>query len=338
VLTDKKKRQEYDLYGENAPGMGGQPGGGGGGQPGGPNPFQQYSNEGGGGFTFKQTKSGASPEEFFSGFNFGGGAGGMGGGGIEDMLNRMFGGMGGGGRSHSHSHSHSHANSKSGFGDPTGFPGGHGQKHAKKKQQKQPHKAGKEEKSTKKTNKQHSSEEKTSTSTSSSSHSKDSKKSSTTAPTGPVVHQVNCTLEELYNGTMKKLKVKDKVVQGPERVTVEKIFEIEVKAGHGEGNQFKFPPSADFNKEAVFEIHEVPHKYFVRSGNNLIWKCSLKKKQVEKGVKIKIPLLDGKDLLTQSKDYPQITDGVEIPFKGYGMPVKHHKGKKGDLIVHFEVK
>ena len=155
----------------------------------------------------------------------------------------------------------------------------------------------------------------------------------------PIVHKIDCTLEELFTGTTKKFKVKDKILNGPERIPIQKTFDVEIKPGFGEGKQIKFPATADFGKAVVFEVNTLPHKYFTRQGDDLVWKCLLTKKQLEKGVKIKIPLLDGSELKINSKDYPSIKQGARLPFQGHGMPKSSGKGSKqrGDLIVHFEV-
>jgi DnaJ family protein B protein 4 len=148
---------------------------------------------------------------------------------------------------------------------------------------------------------------------------------------------VNCTLEEIHSGATKKMKVKDKFIVGIEKLPFEKTFEVKVPTGIASGHIVSFSSSNDFPKDVVFEIKELPHRYFVRKGSNLEWLCEVKKSQLDKGLKIKIPLLDGNALLANSKDYPNIKNGTKLPFKGYGMPIPREHGKRGDLIIKFKV-
>eukprot|EP01034_Spumella_vulgaris_P034346 gene34347-42359_t len=164
--------------------------------------------------------------------------------------------------------------------------------------------------------------------------------------TGSVTIPVKCTLNDLYNGKTKNLKVSDSVTTTQKHpldrqqhsVRIEKVFRVEIRPGYKTGTKIKFPPSDDFPKAVVFKIEEVAHKYFVRQGNDLKWKCKLTSRQVERGVLLKIPLLDGTTLTVDSKEY-DIRHGTKVPFKGLGMPfsIRGIPGGKGDLIVKFEV-
>lgn len=168
----------------------------------------------------------------------------------------------------------------------------------------------------------------------------------TSTPTDSITIPLECSLNDLYTGKTKNLKVADSVTthkrhpldQQTHSVRIEKVFRVEVRAGYRAGTKIKFPPSEDFPKAVVFRIDELPHKYFVRKGNDLKWKCRLTAGQVERGVLIKIPLLDGSTLTVDSKEH-DIRHGTKVPFKGLGMPysIRGVPGGKGDLIVKFEV-
>ena len=68
------------------------------------------------------------------------------------------------------------------------------------------------------------------------------------------------------------------------------------------------------------------------------WKCKLSAKQIEKGVIIKLPLLDGTILSIETNKY-NIKHNTKLLFKGLGMYTsKRNKSSKdrGDLTVKFE--
>lgn len=162
----------------------------------------------------------------------------------------------------------------------------------------------------------------------------------------PAVVTVECSLEDLYHGKVKNLKVKDRFQVGNQQTMLEKVYKVEVQPGYKAGTKVKFAASKEFPKAVEFEIREAPHKYFKRQGNDLLWTARLTARQLEKGVIIRVPLMDGTTLTLDSKKY-KISPGVDIPFPGKGMPISSKrgssansaaKGKYGDLIVHFEVK
>lgn len=165
----------------------------------------------------------------------------------------------------------------------------------------------------------------------------------------PAVVTVDCSLEDLYHGKVKNLKVKDRFQVGNQQTMLEKVYKVEIQPGFKAGTKVKFAASQEFPKAVEFEIREAPHKYFTRRGNDLLWTAKLTTRQLEKGVIIRVPLLDGTTLTLDSKKY-KISPNMDIPFPGKGMPIssssKKNSGTKstskkvtyGDLIVHFEIK
>jgi DnaJ family protein B protein 4 len=302
VLTDKKKRQIYDLYGEAGLGNGGGAGAGVDPSAGQYGQYGQQFHEGGGpgmgGFTFHTSN------------------------GFEDLFSGRFDGVGGGGKPYGFQETRG-----SGFGnlfedmmnqlfntgeDPPQFD---------------PYKAhsdilkGKSGRGRASTSQQ---------------------QPQARADQSSVTIQLDCTLEDLYRGRKKNLKVSDKIYleSFSSRLSarpIEKVFSVDIQAGLKDKTKLKFAASHDFPKEVVFEIHELPHRTFERNGNDLKWKCVLKERQVKKGVLIKVPLLDGNELMIDSKDY-SIKQGTKVPFKGYGMPILNGNGKRGNLIVQFEIR
>ncbi len=127
----------------------------------------------------------------------------------------------------------------------------------------------------------------------------------------PIVHKFRCTLEELYNGTTKKMKVvslhrcfshnnlcltqvvfvssmkktKTLVDASGKAVEVERILAIDVKKGWKAGTKITFPKEGDERPgmepaDIVFVLEEKPHSVFKREGNDLIYTHSVTLSQV----------------------------------------------------------
>ncbi|CAK5269473.1 unnamed protein product [Mycena citricolor] len=314
VLSDKNKRAVYDQFGEEGlknggptPGQGGGPG------------FSGFSGFSGGpstqsrpGASFTFTSSGpggfsaSDPntifEQFFGGSGFGGFSG-MG------MDNGMRGGMGGGGAGRRRTAPHTHDDDVdmdspfSSFGGGFGsMPGGMGGGGGGAYRS-QPR---------------------------ASSH-----------PT-EITKPLKLSLNELYSGTTKRLKVGRRLLNG---ATEEKVHEIVVQPGWKSGTKVRFPqagnemPDGD-SQDLVFVVEEKPHQTFERVGNNLVCKISIPLVEAltgGAGRKV-VEALDGRKL--QITVPPGIVQpGQETIVSGEGMPVRKAGStrEKGDLIVQWKV-
>ena len=137
---------------------------------------------------------------------------------------------------------------------------------------------------------------------------------------------LNCTLEELYNGANKKIKI-------TLSKTSNKIIDIKIKPGWKAGTKLTY----NIDKHIiVFIIKEVPHSFLIRKNNDLYWNCKISQKQASKGVKLTIPKLNNsKPLIINTKGEYIYTNKKKI-FENLGMPIKN-SGKKGNLIINFIV-
>lgn len=138
-------------------------------------------------------------------------------------------------------------------------------------------------------------------------------------------HDLYCTLEELYNGTKKKIKVK------------EKIIELEVYPGWKEGTKItldeEFP-----DIEIIVMIKETPHNKFKRVDGNLYVSMTISLEEALNGFNKNISLLDGSIETIKLKGIKS-SDYIHL-IKNKGMPIRKN-GKnvgKGDLHVNFIVK
>ncbi|GAN09735.1 DnaJ protein homolog 1-like isoform X1 [Mucor ambiguus] len=145
------------------------------------------------------------------------------------------------------------------------------------------------------------------------------------------------SLEDLYTGTTKKLKV----TRSLSNETSDKIITVNVKPGMKTGSKISFPGEGDAlssgkMQDLVFEVEEKPHASFIRHGDNLLTTVKLTLKEALTGFKKSIPRLDGRTMATVETENRIIQNGQEEILIGEGMP-NEETGEKGDLIVRFQV-
>jgi len=179
----------------------------------------------------------------------------------------------------------------------------------------------------------------------------------------PVSAQLQCSLDEIYTGCTKRLKVRHPSSQWRGSTRPEHVYEITVKPGWKDGTKVKFKQIGDM-PPVTFCLACRPHKYYQRICDDLIWVCTLNEKQALSGVKITVPLpgggassggrataivLNTRDGAITFNDNGRIEDvtGVDmgsLPTKtrdrivvaGRGMPKKGGTSR-GDLIIEFRV-
>ncbi|THH29995.1 hypothetical protein EUX98_g4189 [Antrodiella citrinella] len=313
VLSDKQKRTIYDQFGEEGLKGGAPPPGAGG--PGGFSNFSQGFPGGGGGSTFTFTSSpggfgggtgGFSPTDpnriFESFFGSFGGMGGTGG-----MGRGMGSGMRGGPSTFS---AHDEDDPMSGFSSFGGMPGGmHNGRSGLHR-----------------TN----------------SGRRSSAAAASSAGPSEITKPLKVTLEELYVGATKRLKVGRKLLSGG---TEDKVLEIQVYPGWKSGTKVRFPragneqPSGEA-QDLVFVVEEKPHDRFVREGNDLITHQSLPLVEAlaGSGGKRTVEALDGRKLQVTIPT-GVVKPGQQSLISGEGMPVRKEGAvkQKGDMIVKWDI-
>lgn len=97
----------------------------------------------------------------------------------------------------------------------------------------------------------------------------------------PVEHELNVTLEEIFQGTTKKMKITRKILlpDGSAR-NEEKMLNIDIKPGWKAGTKVTFPREGDQkpNREPadiVFIIRDKPHDTFTRDGSDIKYKAKI---------------------------------------------------------------
>jgi len=152
----------------------------------------------------------------------------------------------------------------------------------------------------------------------------------------------NCTLEELYSGCTKKMKI-TKTLMDPsgKGTSVEKILVIDVKPGWKEGTKITFEREGDERPgeepaDILFVLKEKAHARFKREGNNLLYTAKISLKQALTNPVIEVLTLDNRKLrITVNEGV--VTPSTKQVIRGEGMPVAKNPGEKGDMIITFDI-
>ncbi|ESQ32091.1 hypothetical protein EUTSA_v10004536mg [Eutrema salsugineum] len=157
----------------------------------------------------------------------------------------------------------------------------------------------------------------------------------------PVESKLPCSLEELYSGSTRKMKISRSIVDANGRQSQEtEILTIVVKPGWKKGTKIKFPDKGNeqvnqLPADLVFVIDEKPHDFFKRDGNDLITSRRVTLAEAIGGTTVSINTLDGRDLPVGVTDI--VSPGFELVVPGEGMPIAKEPRNKGDLKIKFDV-
>ncbi|KZW02905.1 DnaJ-domain-containing protein [Exidia glandulosa HHB12029] len=160
---------------------------------------------------------------------------------------------------------------------------------------------------------------------------------------GEVIRPLKLSLEELYTGTTKHIKVGRRLRTGE---TEDKVLDVPIHAGYKSGTKIRFPRAGNETPEGdaqdlVFVVEEKPHDVFTREGNDLV-------------ARVHIPLLDALTgaggatrtltALSGKKIAVKVPSAVVKPgqtttLSGQGMPIRKggQTGTFGDLLIKWEI-
>ncbi|ETS80666.1 hypothetical protein PFICI_08195 [Pestalotiopsis fici W106-1] len=149
------------------------------------------------------------------------------------------------------------------------------------------------------------------------------------------------TLEELYKGVTKKMKIKRKTFdESGKRTTTDQVLEVPIKPGLKKGSKIKFKGVGDQEEGGQQDLHfiveEKPHPLFVREGDDLIHTIELPLKDALTGWKRTVTTIDGKQL-TLDKAGPT-SPGSSDSYPGQGMPISKKPGERGNFIIKYNIK
>ncbi len=159
--------------------------------------------------------------------------------------------------------------------------------------------------------------------------------------TPPIVNKLNLSLEELYTGTEKKLRItRKRRNERGEYLDTAKVVEIQVKAGWKAGTKITFEREGDerpgeIPADIVFEVAEQKHSRFHRQGDDLIQQVTIPLGQALTGVSTTITGLNGKAIPIECNEV--LAPGSFKIIRGKGMPISKKPGSYGDLRVEFQI-
>lgn len=157
----------------------------------------------------------------------------------------------------------------------------------------------------------------------------------------PYVEDLECTLEELYNGCAKKISINRKRLSDS-GILVEqsKSLVVNVKRGWKKGTKVTFPNEGNegagvLPQDVVFVIQEKSSMPgYERDGNNLIYTYKISLADALTDCSLQVPTLDGRLLSIACPEV--ISPQYEKIISGEGMPKKD--GNKGDLVIKFYIR
>ncbi|GAB4833988.1 hypothetical protein Ancab_032240 [Ancistrocladus abbreviatus] len=153
---------------------------------------------------------------------------------------------------------------------------------------------------------------------------------------------LHCSLEDLYRGTTKKMKISRDVIDTSGRpTTVEEILTIEIKPGWKKGTKITYLEKGNEQRgvippDVVFIVDEKPHSVFKRDGNDLIVTQKISLVEALTGYTAQITTLDGRNLTIPINSV--IGPSYEEVVKGEGMPIPKEPSRRGNLRIKFNIK
>ncbi|CRL25613.1 Molecular chaperone, heat shock protein, Hsp40, DnaJ [Penicillium camemberti] len=148
------------------------------------------------------------------------------------------------------------------------------------------------------------------------------------------------TLEEIYNGTSKKVKTKSKAFDSMGKLTTKEVtLEANIKPGLRAGSKIKYRNIGDQEEGGRQDVHlivkEIDHPTFKRSGDNLITSVDLSLKEALTGWERIVRTIDGKSIRVSKPGPTQ--PGHEERYPGLGMVSSKNPSNRGDLVIRANV-
>jgi len=166
-------------------------------------------------------------------------------------------------------------------------------------------------------------------------------------PPGEITKPLALTLEEMYKGGTKRLKITRHMRNGAQE---EKILEVAYKAGWKKGTKIKFAGAGNEDEygqsqTVTFVVEEKKHPRFERVDDDLVIKLNITLSQALLGpegggaISKEVEQLDGRRIQVSLPAGEIVQPGQETRIVGEGMPISKAGSakRKGDLIVRWNV-
>ncbi|XP_004300634.1 PREDICTED: dnaJ homolog subfamily B member 1-like [Fragaria vesca subsp. vesca] len=150
-----------------------------------------------------------------------------------------------------------------------------------------------------------------------------------------------CSLEDLYKGARRKMKISRTVPDDfGKSKTIEETLKIDIKPGWKKGTKITFPQKGNQEPgssaaDLIFVVDEKPHDVFTRDGNDLSVDHKLTLLEALTGTIVNLTTLDGRVLPIPVRNI--INPGYEEVIPNEGMPISKDPTKKGNLRIKFDV-
>ncbi|KAI8815981.1 DnaJ domain-containing protein [Fimicolochytrium jonesii] len=157
-----------------------------------------------------------------------------------------------------------------------------------------------------------------------------------------IEHDLVLTLEELYLGTVKKLKVSRKTLTSDNTTTTPttKLLTLDVHRGWRAGTRITFPREGDqgpnkIPSDLTFIVKEAPHEFFKREGDDLIYTVHIPLSKALVGLIVEVKTLDGRVLKVPVNETVH-PDYVKV-ISNEGMPISKSPEQRGKLLIKFVI-
>lgn len=155
-----------------------------------------------------------------------------------------------------------------------------------------------------------------------------------------VSKDLQISLEEIYSGITKRMKIKKQIFNNNQYTTEEKVLTIDVKPGWKAGTKITFPKEGDqrpsnIPADIVFVIKDKPHHLFKREGSDIKYKAKISLRDALTGTTLQLPLLEGGKMAHTIDDV--IKPNTQKRIVGKGLPLPKEPGARGDMILEFDI-
>jgi len=149
------------------------------------------------------------------------------------------------------------------------------------------------------------------------------------------------SLEELFAGTTKKMKIKRKTFDEMGKMQrTDTVLEVPIKPGLKKGSKIKFKGVGDQEEGGQQDLHfiveEKEHPLFVREGDDIIHTIDLDLKEALTGWSRTVTTIDKRQIRLDKAGPTQ--PGSSDIYPNLGMPISKKPGQRGDFIIRYNVR